>query len=131
MNSKEEIDKAYEIVQDLFPDLIIINNEKLYFYDPAISNRYLYAKVSLTHIDLIGYHLVLALFINSDIKPYGVLTTNHDFNLSDMTCMELYKNNISVMYPDHFSPNADDQGWVNYDMISIHRRLTIKNIIND
>ncbi len=127
-----------------FPNLFVLMNNGLYFRDQTICTLKLniecdanssgvfydihpkeYNTENFASIDLV---------VNYTTKPYttsGSLRLQADIIPDDEVCMEFFKYNIDIMYPDYCYQDEllVDVSYEPYDRQAIERRVTIKNII--
>lgn len=121
-----------EKIQEMYPKLFHINGGDLYFNEYAISKCPLYASVDLAsgecHINvLMGMHETdddISLWI-SGCGTSGLLVMEKYKNIYDGAMIILDDYGIKVQYPD-----AITKKYLEYDMVAIRRRHTIKDIMS-
>lgn len=120
----------YDIVEEYYPGLIIIRDNRLYMCDTSISSDLLAYKMISNSIRLRGVDFSLTLY-GDTLRPDNTFTAHnghfcmdYDLELSDESCITLYNHDLMIYYNDI---NLER---VIYDKVSIMRRHTIKNILS-
>lgn len=125
MNNKE----VFEFVQEMHPDFIDLIGSRFYLIDKGISIHPVTCSLwkddgaEQYNIFIQGQEFTIQI-TGDGVSSWGSVRMDHDFGLSDDTCMELYKYGLVIMHSGGYGSRGT------YDRVAIERRYNIKSIIN-
>lgn len=126
-----ETRRVFDTIEGFYPGLVVLRDKMLYLSDSSISEENLEYVIITDSIRLIGDEFSMSLYGKDKHGNTGTLRMEYDFELSEQSCMDLFKYNLMIYYKEADASKANQFGYVIYDRVSIERNYTIKNIINE
>lgn len=123
---KKAVKAVYTHVIGFYPELIYFDNHRLFLNITGFGNTAVDYEFNGDGINLIGEEFRIALHFKFRSGITGSMRMSYDLGLSDATCAQLYKYNLTLYYYDRSAGE-----YKLYDKVAIMRRYTINTIINE